>query len=99
MATTALGEAEIIERLARLKGWERVGNKIAKTFKVDHYLAGLALATAIGTIAEGFDHHPDILIGYKKVTVEFSTHDAGNQISHKDFEAAAAIDALPYPRS
>jgi 4a-hydroxytetrahydrobiopterin dehydratase len=98
MATTALGEAEVIERLSRLKGWERSGNTITKTFKLDSYLAGLALATAIGTIAEGFNHHPDMQIGYKKVTVEFTTHDAGHQLSHKDFEVATAIDALPYPR-
>ncbi|MCU0511653.1 MAG: 4a-hydroxytetrahydrobiopterin dehydratase [Anaerolineae bacterium] len=99
MATQALGEAEIIERLARLNGWERQGGKLVKTFRLPSYMAGLALATTIGTIAEGFDHHPDLSIGYKKVTVEFTTHDAGNQLSEKDFAAATAIDALPYPRA
>jgi len=99
MATTALGEADIVERLEGLKGWDRVGDKLVKTFKLDSYLAGLALATTIGTIAEGFDHHPDLMIGYKKVTVEFTTHDAGNKLSEKDFKVAAAIDALPYPRT
>ena len=99
MPTPALTEAEIIERLEQLRDWARDGDSITKTFKLDSYLAGLALATTIGTIAEGFDHHPDITIGWRKVTVRFTTHSAGNKLSHKDFDVAAAIDALPYPRT
>lgn len=99
MATTPLTDAEITEKLELLDGWEREGDMITKTFKLDSYMAGLALATAIGTIAEGFDHHPDLYIGYKTVKVSFTTHDAGHKISQKDIDAAAAIDALPYPRS
>ncbi len=99
MATTALNEAEIIEGLARLKNWERQGNKLVKLFKLDTYMAGLAFAAAVGTVAEGLNHHPDMMIGYKKVTVELTTHDAGNQLSAKDFAVATAIDALNYPKS
>ena len=57
------------------------------------------LATAIGTVCEGLNHHPDLLIGWRKVTVTLTTHDAGNKISHKDFDAALRIDALGYPRA
>jgi 4a-hydroxytetrahydrobiopterin dehydratase len=98
MPTTPLGEAEIIERLARLDGWERAGHKLVKTFALESYMAGLAFAAAVGTIAEGQNHHPDLYIGWKRVRVEFTTHDAGHQLSEKDFAAAAAIDALRYPR-
>ena len=98
MPTPALNDAEIIESLAKLNGWSREGDKLVKEFKLENYVSGLALATAIGAIAEGLDHHPDIFIGYRKVRVEFSTHDAGHKITHKDFAAAAAIDALKYPR-
>lgn len=52
----------------------------------------------IGAMAEGHNHHPELTIGYKKVRVAFTTHDAGNKISQKDVEIARAIDALPYPR-
>lgn len=98
MATPPLNEAEIIERLAGLDGWEREGDMLVKTFTLPSYTAGLAFAVTIGIVAEGFDHHPDLFIGYKKVRVAFTTHDAGHKLSHKDFAAAAAIDALPYPR-
>lgn len=98
MATKALNEAEIIERLSSLDNWERDGDHITKTFKLDTYLAGLAFASAVGVIAEGFDHHPDMTIGWRKVTVSFTTHDAGHKLSAKDFDVAEAIDAVPYPK-
>lgn len=98
MASTPLNEAEIIERLENLNGWAREGDTLVKTFALDSYMAGLAFACAVGTVAEGFNHHPDIYIGWRKVRVSFTTHDAGNKLTHKDFDVAAAIDALHYPR-
>ena len=98
MATTPLSEAEVIERLSKLNNWERDGDSIIKTFKFDSYLAGIAFASTVGVISEGLDHHPDMTIGWRKVTVSFTTHDAGNQLSAKDFAAASAIDAVGYPK-
>lgn len=92
----ALTDEQIVEALASLPGWQREGDTLTKTFKLDKYLAGLTFATAVGTIAEGFDHHPDMHIGYKKVTVSFNTHSADNKITNLDVQAAAAIEALPY---
>jgi 4a-hydroxytetrahydrobiopterin dehydratase len=99
MATAALTDAEIEARLQQVNGWTRDGDQITKTFKLESYMAGLALAAAIGTVCEGLDHHPDMLIGWRKVTVSFTTHDAGSKLSAKDFDAAARVDALGYPRA
>lgn len=95
----ALTDSAIQEHLASLTGWARDGDMLTRTFKLDSYMAGLALATTIGTLAEGFNHHPDMSIGYKSVTVSFTTHDAGSKITQKDIDIATAINALPYPRS
>jgi 4a-hydroxytetrahydrobiopterin dehydratase len=97
MPTQPLSEAEIVERLTRLSEWKREGDKITKTFKLKNYTAGLVFACAVGSIAEGMDHHPDMLVQWRKVTVSYTTHDAGNKLSHKDFDAADAIERLPYP--
>ncbi len=97
MPTPALNDDEIHERLARLDGWQREGDTIVKEFRCDTYLAGLALATAVGVISEGLDHHPDLSIGWRRVRVSYCTHDAGNRLSHKDFDAAERVDALGYP--
>ena len=63
MATPVLNEAEIIERLSGLNDWKRDGNSISKTFQFKTYLAGLVFVSAVGVIAEGLDHHPDIPFG------------------------------------
>ena len=95
----ALSESEINARLGDLKGWARDGDTLVKTFQFDSYLAGVAFASTVGVISEGLNHHPDLSIGWRRVTVAYTTHDAGNKLSSKDFAAAEAIDALGYPKS
>ena len=94
-----LSESEINARLNDLNGWTRDGDALVKTFQFDSYLAGVAFASTVGVISEGLNHHPDLSIGWRRVTVSYTTHDAGNQLSSKDFAAAAAIDAVGYPKS
>jgi 4a-hydroxytetrahydrobiopterin dehydratase len=94
---TPLSESEIAARLAALPGWQRDGGVIRKTYRLDSYSAGLAFAAAIGTICEGFDHHPDSLcIGWKKVEVRFTTHSAGDALTALDFDVAEVVEHLPY---
>jgi 4a-hydroxytetrahydrobiopterin dehydratase len=96
-SSAPLSEAEIASRLERLPGWERAGGVIRKTYAMASYPAGLAFAAAIGTICEGFDHHPDSLcIGWKQVTVSFTTHSAGNALTAFDFAVADTVEAMPY---
>jgi len=98
MPTPPLADAAIDAALAGLAGWERSDNALVRVFKFDSYLAGVAFATAVGVLSEGMDHHPDLIINWRKVTVRYTTHDAGNRISAKDIRAAQAVDALGYPR-
>ncbi len=96
--STALSENEVSVALAKLKDWAREGDELVKEFRFDSYLAGLAFAASVGVIAEGLNHHPDLHIGWRRVNVSFTTHDAGSKLTAKDFAAAEAIDALGYPR-
>lgn len=95
---TALSDAEIIERLSELEGWERDDDMLTKTFEFDSYLAGVAFASTVGVISEGLNHHPDMTILWRKVTVAYTTHDAGSKLTEKDFAAATAIEAVGYPK-
>lgn len=94
MAIEAQSDAAIAEALEMLDGWERDGDKLVKTFETGTYPQGLAFATAAGMVADGMNHHPDIIIGWKKVRLEFTTHDAGSKISQNDIDAAKAINAI-----
>lgn len=91
-----LSDDDIRQKLTAVPGWQRDGDKLQKLFKFDSYLAGIAFASTVGVIAEGFDHHPDIVIGWRKVTVSVNTHSSDNKITLMDFQLAEAIEALPY---
>ena len=95
--SNALSDAEVKTGLAKLNGWARDGDELVKAFQFDSYLAGLAFASGVGVIAEGLNHHPDMVIGWRRVKVSFTTHDAGSKLTYKDFAAAEAIDGLGYP--
>ena len=94
MANEALSDSAITSALEALDGWERDGDKLVKTFETATYPQGLAFASAAGMVADGLNHHPDMSIGWKKVTLEFTTHDAGSKITQKDIDTATAINAI-----
>lgn len=99
MPTPPLDDTQLQDALASLNGWEQRDNLLVKTFTMPTYLAGLTFAAAVGTLAEVHDHHPDLIITYKKVRVELTTHDAGHRISRKDIALAEAIEGLRYPKA
>jgi 4a-hydroxytetrahydrobiopterin dehydratase len=99
MTRTPLTQEQIAERLAGLNGWSAQDNILSKTFAMETYLTGAAFAAAVGTVCEALDHHPDIHIGWRRVTVSFTTHDAGNVLTEFDFAAAKAVDGLRYPKA
>ena len=67
----------------------------ARRFRRQFIFAGFADAVAfvvrLGFTAEAADHHPDLLINYKRVTVTYSTHSEGG-LTEKDFEGARAAN-------
>ena len=84
------------EREARLKhcpSWKDEGDLISRTFQFETYLDGVDFAKAVAELAEEANHHPDMLIGYRKVTVTLTTHDAGG-VTVLDVELAERIEAL-----
>ncbi len=93
----ALTSEAIQTELRRVPGWVVADNSLSKTFTFDSYPAGLMFAVSAGMVGEGCQHHPDMQLGWCKVTISLTTHDAGSKITAKDFEVAQAIEALPYP--
>lgn len=91
--TTLLTQDEIDAALTKLDGWSQSGSEIARTFVRPSFPAALMFATAAGQLAERADHHPDILIQYRKVTLTLSTHSAGG-LTQKDIDLAGEINAI-----
>jgi len=79
-------------RLAQVPGWEIAGGRLRREYGFEAYLDGVAFANRVAELAEAADHHPDILIGYRRVTLTLISHDAGG-LTDRDFDLAARIDA------
>lgn len=87
----SLNSDELRTALAGLSGWSAEGQAIKRTYTCASFMESMAFAGRIAAYAESVDHHPDLLISYKKVTVTWSTHDAGG-VTEKDIAAAKATD-------
>jgi 4a-hydroxytetrahydrobiopterin dehydratase len=88
-----LPEAEIEQRLKALTGWSRDGDAIKKQFTFDGFPEAIAFVNRLAPEAEAVDHHPDILINYRRVTLTYSTHSEGG-LTAKDFDGASMADRM-----
>jgi 4a-hydroxytetrahydrobiopterin dehydratase len=91
--TMNLSRAEAEQLLASLSGWTLEGDAISKQFTFKDFLAAIAFVNRLAPQAEAADHHPDILINFKRVTLTYSTHSEGG-LTDKDFAGAATADRL-----
>lgn len=91
MAT--LSSAEIDQRLATLSGWSRDGDAIRKQFAFAGFPEAVAFVSRLVPGAEAADHHPDVLINYRRVTLTYTTHSEGG-LTEKDFAGAALADGV-----
>jgi 4a-hydroxytetrahydrobiopterin dehydratase len=88
-----LSEEEVERRLAALSGWEREGEAIRKSFKLEDFTGSVDFVNRITPVAEEMNHHPDLEISWNTVTVSITTHSEGG-LTENDFELASRIDAL-----
>lgn len=86
-------QAQIAQRLAALPGWSYEGGSIRRAYKTDGWPTTLMLVNAIGYYAEAADHHPDLEVGWGRLTIKLSTHSAGG-ITDKDFALARRIEEV-----
>src|SRR6266446_7449843 len=89
-----LSLAEIDQQMKRLdNGWTLDGDAIRKQYVFAGFPEAVAFVNRLAPAAEAADHHPDILINYKRVTLTYSTHSEGG-LTEKDFAGAATADRL-----
>ena len=79
--------------LPDLNGWERSDGALRRSVKFPAFLDGIDAVRRVAEVAEQKDHHPDIDIRWRTVTVALVTHSAGG-ITDQDLEMAKAIDQL-----
>jgi 4a-hydroxytetrahydrobiopterin dehydratase len=87
----SLADAE--RRIKNLKGWTLEGDAIKKQYTFTGFMEAVAFVNRIAPECEKADHHPDIVINYKRVTLTYSTHSEGG-LTEKDFDGASMADRL-----
>jgi 4a-hydroxytetrahydrobiopterin dehydratase len=92
-AMPKIAGTEVQRRLGDLPDWFVEGEVISRQFTFAGFPEAIAFVVRLGFAAEAVDHHPDLLINYKRVKVSYSTHSEGG-LTDKDFEGARAASAL-----
>ena len=91
MATLSRTEAQA--RMRDLVGWTLEDAAIRKQFVLRDFPEAIAFVNLLVPGAEAADHHPDILINYKRVTLTYATHSEGG-LTVKDFDGAKMADRV-----
>jgi len=79
------------EGLKKLPGWSLKGEAIGKQSTWPSFPEAIRFVNQVADLAEQVDHHPDILINYRRVTLTLSTHSEGG-LTRKDFDLAGKIE-------
>ena len=74
--------------------WQEHDGKLTRTFELATFPDAVEFVRKVADIAEAQNHHPDIDIRWRTVTLAVNTHDQGGAITDKDHALAAAVDAL-----
>jgi 4a-hydroxytetrahydrobiopterin dehydratase len=88
-----LSRDEVSRRLAALSGWQLKGKTIEKKFRFADFREAIAFVNRVADLAELEDHHPDMLIHYREVTLVLWTHVAGG-LTERDFKLAADVERV-----
>jgi 4a-hydroxytetrahydrobiopterin dehydratase len=73
--------------------WQEADGALERTYEFSSFPEAIAFVNRLAELAERENHHPDIAVSYKKVTLRWTTHSAGG-ITERDRELAARSDEL-----
>lgn len=88
-----LNDEQIQDALIELPEWERDGVRIRKTYIYPSFRDAVDFVNRVAGVAEKFNHHPDIEISFKKVTIKLWTHKC-HAITRADVVVAGEIEKV-----
>ena len=68
-------------------GWREEDDALVRELEFESFPAAVAFVQRLAELAEREDHHPDIDIRFRRVTVRWSTHSAGG-VTDRDRDLA-----------
>ncbi len=94
--TEKLDETTIIQLKSQIDDeWHlsSSGYAIERIIRFNNFYETMAFTNAVAWIAHMEDHHPEMVLGYNRCQITYSTHSAGG-LTENDFICAAKIDGL-----
>ena len=88
-----LSEERIQREVESLTAWTRNDAEIRRRVVCDDFQGAILFVNAVAYLAEKANHHPDIHVAYRTVTLTLTTHDAAG-LTARDFDLARRVDAL-----
>ncbi|MBV8256202.1 MAG: 4a-hydroxytetrahydrobiopterin dehydratase [Actinobacteria bacterium] len=73
--------------------WQETDGALVREFEFASFPDAIAFVQRLAEVAEAENHHPDIAIRYRRVTVRWTTHSAGG-VTERDHELAARTSQL-----
>ena len=74
--------------------WEERDGALHREFTFGDFSEAWAFMSRVALLAEKADHHPNWSNVWNRVTIELTSHDAGNTVTDRDRRLAAAIDGI-----
>ena len=87
-----MSDGDVARELAGLDGWTLDGRAIRRQFTFAGFPEAVDFVQRLVPGCEAADHHPDVTINYRRVTLSYTTHSEGG-LTVKDFAGARAADA------
>jgi 4a-hydroxytetrahydrobiopterin dehydratase len=75
------------------EGWVEVEGALQREFTFESFMAAIGFVNRVAELAQAEDHHPDIAVSYRRVTLRWRTHSA-EAITDRDRELAARSSGL-----
>ena len=82
------------EEINQLEGWRHENDALCKDFVFDDFVQAFSFMTRVALFAEKMDHHPNWVNIYNRVSIQLTSHDAGNTVSLKDIRLAKMINEM-----
>jgi 4a-hydroxytetrahydrobiopterin dehydratase len=76
-----------------MTGWQEQDDALVREFELPSFREAIDFVDRLAELADSENHHPDIDIRYRRVTVRWTTHSEGG-VTEKDREMAQRTSAL-----
>lgn len=77
--------------------WTLTDTDLQRNFLFKDFTEAFGFLTRVAIVCEKMNHHPaSIIVKYNDIKFHLSTHDAGDNVTDKDYELCQLIDNCAY---